>query len=270
MRKDPNNLSKNYLITMNSNPSLHNKLALVTGASGGIGAAVAARLAREGAATLVHYNSSRDAAQNVAREITEAGGRAQIVGADLGAREGAAHLISQLDGAFDGEFAGRLDVLVNNAGIVDVSVLTDATDEAFDALFDLNVRAVFQLSREAARRMTKSGWGRIINMGSVFGEAAPEPGLSIYCASKFAIQGFTRAWSRDLGSAGITVNNVQPAVIQDNPGPDHPARASMEKFASVGRFGKTAEVADVVAFLARPDSAFINGASINVDGGWLA
>ena len=250
--------------------SLQNKFALVTGASSGIGAAIAQRLAKEGASVLVHYNLGRERAEAVAQSIRDAGGQAQIVGADLGHRDGPQELIAGLDGAFENRFAGRLDILVNNAGIVPVGMLAEASDEEFDECFAVNVRALFQLSREAARRMTAHGWGRIINNGSVFGEATPYPGLSIYCASKFAVQGFTRAWSRDLGPHGITVNNVQPAVIQDAPGPDHPARPAMEQLASVGRFGKTLEVADAVAFLALPASGFLNGVSLNVDGGWSA
>lgn len=249
---------------------LENKLTLVTGASSGIGAAVARRLAQDGAVVLVHYNSGRERAEAVVEDIHQAGGQAQVVGADLSHAEGASHLIAQLDGTFGGRFAGRLDVLVNNAGIVDVNPLAEATDEAFNALFNVNVRAVFQLSREAARRMTKAGWGRIINNGSVFGQSAPLPNLSIYCATKFAVQGFTRAWSRDLGAAGVTVNNVQPAVIQENPGPDHPAADSMRRFTSVGRFGKPEEIAEAVAFLASPKASFINGESFTVDGGWSA
>ncbi len=180
---------------------LGNRLALVTGASGSIGAAVARRLARDGASVLAHYGSNREAAED----------------------------------------------------------------------FNVNVRALFQLSREAARRMTKVGWGRIITMGSVFGEAAPAPGLSMYCGTKFAVRGLTRAWSRDLGPAGITVNNVQPAVIQPEPVPTHgPAFEAMKQFTSVGRFGKPEEIAEAVAFLANPAAAFINGESLTVDGGWSA
>ncbi len=250
---------------------LENKLALVTGASGGIGSAVARRLAADGANVLVHYGSSREAAETVVRDIQAAGGAAEAVGADLSDHAGPAALLAQLDLAFGGRFAGRLDVLVNNAGTLDFGSLTEATDESFDHLFNLNVRAVFQLSREAARRMTRAGWGRIINMGSVFGEAAPVSGLSLYGATKFAVRGFTRAWSRDLGPAGITVNNVQPAVVQPEPQPlEGPTFEAMQRFTSVGRLGTPAEVAEAVAFLASPRAGFINGASLNVDGGWGA
>ncbi len=119
--------------------------------------------------------------------------------------------------------------------------------------------------------MTKAGWGRIVNMGSVFGEAAPVPGLGIYCGSKFAVRGLTRAWSRDLGPAGITVNNVQPAVVQPEPLPTEGGTFdAMRRFTSVGRFGKPEEIADAVAFLAGPNAGFINGESLTVDGGWNA
>ncbi len=250
---------------------LENKFALVTGASGGIGSAVAKRLAQDGASVLVHYSSSREEADLVTREITAAGGNAEMIAADLGRHDGPAALLTQLDSAFGGKFAGRLDVLVNNAGTIDIDPLPDATDEAFDRLFNVNVRAVFQLSREAARRMTKAGWGRIINMGSIFGEGAYAPGLSLYCGTKFAVQGLTRGWSRDLGPKGVTVNNVQPAVIQPQPQPtDGPAFEAMKKFTSVGRFGKPEEIADAVAFLASPRAGFINGESLTVDGGWSA
>ena len=194
--------------------SLSDKLAVVTGASGAIGSAVARRLAADGASVIVHYHAGRSEAEAVVRAIVEAGGEATAAAADLASHDGPAALIAQFDTAFGGRFAGRLDVLVNNAGTLDFGALPEITDDTFDELFDLNVRALFQLSREAARRMTKTGWGRIVNMGSVFGEAAPAEGLSVYCATKFAVRGFTRAWSRDLGPRGITVNNVQPALIQ--------------------------------------------------------
>lgn len=254
-----------------TNRPLTDKFALVTGASGGIGSAVARRLALDGAAVLVHYGSGREDAEAVAGEIRKAGGEAETVGADLSRHEGPPALIAHLDRAFGGRFAGRLDVLVNNAGTLDFGALEDATDESFDRLFNVNVRALFQLSREAARRMTRAGGGRIINMGSVFGEAAPAAGLSIYCGTKFAVRGLTRAWSRDLGPAGVTVNAVQPALIQTEPVPtEGPAYEAMKRFVSVDRFGQPEEIAEAVAFLASPKAGFINGESLTVDGGWSA
>lgn len=253
------------------NLPLENKFALVTGSSRGIGEAIARRLAEDGAAILVHFSSGRERAENVVRKIKDAGGEAELVAADLSHHEGPAALVSHLDQAFGGRFAGRLDVLVNNAGTFEFGSLVDATDESFDKLFNLNVRAVFQLSREAARRMTDAGWGRIINVGSVFGEAAPLPGMGIYCGTKFAVAGLTRAWSRDVGALGVTVNNVQPAVIQPEPVPTSgPTFEAMKRFTSLGRFGKPGEVADMVAFLAGPKAGFINGESFAIDGGWRA
>lgn len=162
-------------------------------------------------------------------------------------------------------------MLVNNAGTLDFASLVDVTDESFDRLFDLNVRAAFVLSREAARRMSAQGWGRIVNIGSVFGEAAPAAGLSIYCGTKFALRGLTRAWSRDLGPAGVTVNNVEPSLIQAAPLPTSGAIfEALERFSSVGRFGDPEEIANAVAFFASPAAGYVNGASLTVDGGWSA
>ncbi len=250
---------------------LSEKLAVVTGASGGIGSEVARHLARDGASVIVHFNSSREDAEAVVRDINAAGGSAEAFGADLAQREGPGTLIERLDVSFGGRFAGRLDVLVNNAGTLEFGSLTNVSDESFDRLFNVNVRACFQLSREAARRMSKVGWGRIINMGSVFGEGTPTPGLSTYCGTKFALRGLTRAWSRDVGPAGITVNNIQPALIQTEPLPTGgPVYEAMERFSSVGRFGNPADVAEAVAFLASPNASYINGESLTVDGGWSA
>ena len=250
---------------------LAGKLAVVTGASGGIGSEIARRLARDGASVIVHYHSNGEDAEAVVRDIEAGGGEAEMVRADLAHSEGPAALIDRLDAAFGGRFAHRLDVLINNAGTLDFGPLVDVSDESFDRLFNVNVRACFQLSREAARRMTQTGWGRIINMGSVFGEGTPTAGLSIYCGTKFAVRGLTRAWSRDLGPAGITVNNIQPALIQTEPLPTAgPAYEAMARFSSVGRFGSPTEVARAVAFLANPSASYINGESLTVDGGWSA
>jgi len=250
---------------------LANKIALVTGASGSIGSAIARRLATDGASVIVHYNSSREEAEAVVRDIVSDGGEGAVLGADLSHRNGPQMAIDQLDAAFGGRYSGRLDVLVNNAGSLGFSSLMETTDDDFDRIFNLNVRALFQLSREAARRMTAAGWGRIINIGSVFGEATTVAGLSVYSGTKFAVRGLTRAWSRDLGPFGVTVNSVQPAVIQSDPIPtDGPTFDAMERYTSVGRFGKPEEIAHAVAFLANPASGFINGESLTVDGGWSA
>jgi len=155
---------------------LAGRFAVVTGASGGIGSTVARRLARDGASVLVHYHASRAEAEGVVRAIAAAGGAAEAVGADLGRTDGPAALIARLDASFGGLFSGRLDILVNNAGTLDIGALADVTDDSFDRLFNLNVRACFQLAREAARRMTKAGWGRIINMGSVLRRGRPGRG----------------------------------------------------------------------------------------------
>ena len=192
--------------------------------------------------------------------------------ADLSTSDGPRVLLGKIDTAFGGRFDGRIDVLVNNAGTAEFSSLMDATDEAFDKQFNVNVRAVFQLSREAARRMTKSGWGRIINIGSVFGEAVPIPSVGIYASTKFAIGGFTRAWSRDLGATGVTVNNVRPGPTNTdlNPDDNSPLSEVMRKLTSLRRYGKPEEIAAAVAFLASPQAAFINGESLTIDGGWSA
>lgn len=250
---------------------LADKLAVVTGASGSIGSAVAQRLASDGASVIVHYHASHAEAHAVVREIVAAGGDAESLSADLSHPDGPGALLAQLDASFGGRFAGRLDVLVNNAGSLGFASLMETTDDDFDRIFNLNVRALFQLSREAARRMTSAGWGRIINMGSVFGEATTVAGLSSYSGTKFAVRGLTRAWSRDLGPFGVTVNNVQPAVIQSEPLPTNgPTYDAMERYTSVGRFGRPEEIANAVSFLANPASGFINGESLTVDGGWSA
>ena len=252
---------------------LENKLALVTGSSRGIGAAIAIRLAAEGAAVIVNYAASPARADAVVAEIGRTGGQAQAVGADLGSIDGPKILIAAIESAFDGRFGGRLDILVNNAGTVEFGPFLESSEESYDKHFNLNVRALIALSKDAAARMVKAGSGRIINIGSAFGEAAPLPGVvALYIATKFAVHGFTRALSRELGGSGVTVNGVQPGPIDTELSPDDGGAAAqtMKKLTSVGRFGRAEEIAAAVAFLANPESAFINGENLTVDGGWNA
>ena len=251
---------------------LENKLALVTGSSRGIGAAIASRLAAEGAYVIVNYAASPTRAEAVVSQFAKANGHAEAVRADLSSVEGIKALIGSIDEVFGGKFGGRLDILVNNAGTVEFGPFLESSDDSYDKHFNLNVRSLIALSKEAAKRMIKAGWGRIINIGSCHGEAAALPGVTIYVASKFAVRGFTRALSRELGSTGVTVNNVQPGAIDTELSPDDngPAAQTMKKLMSVGRFGRAEEIASAVSFLASPDSSFINGESLTVDGGWSA
>jgi len=251
--------------------ALAGKLALVTGASGEIGSAIARRLALDGVSVLAHYGTHRKDADAVVGAIIATGGEAEAVGSDLSRPDGAAALIDQLDGAFGDSYAGRLDVLVNNAGTFTFGSIVETSDEDFDRVFAINVRAPFQLAREAVRRMSAAGWGRIVNVGSVFGQAAPAAGMSLYCGTKFALAGLTRAWSRDLGAAGITVNAVQPALIQAEPLPiEGPAIDAKERFVSVGRFGRGSDIAEAIAYLTSREASYVNGVCLNVDGGWSA
>jgi len=250
---------------------LESKLALVTGSSRGIGAAVAIRLAAEGASIIVNYSASPARAKEVVKEIQNAGGKAEAVKADLSSIEGTKKLISSVDKAFGGAFGGRLDILVNNAGTAIFGPFLEGPEDSFDKHFNLNVRSVIALSKDAARRMIPQKWGRIINIASVLGEAAPLPGATMYIATKFAVHGFTRGLSRELGATGITVNGVQPGPIDTELSPeDGPYAEVMKKLTSVGRFGRAEEIASAVAFLANPESGYINGENLTVDGGWNA
>ncbi|XBS69494.1 SDR family oxidoreductase [Acerihabitans sp. KWT182] len=251
---------------------LENKLALVTGSSRGIGAAVAARLADDGAAVIVTYAAGRARAEALVDEIRSAGGEAEAVGADLSDPAGVRTLTAAIDRAFGGKFNGRLDILVNNAGTVEYGPFLESSDQSYEKHFNLNVRAPVALAKDAGKRMAKTGWGRIINISSAFGEAAPLPGVTLYIASKFALSGFTKGLSRELGPLGITVNGVQPGPIDTelSPNPGSPEYDAMVKLTSVGRFGKTKEIAAAVAYLAHPDAAYTNGENLTVDGGWNA
>ncbi|APR84224.1 Oxidoreductase, short chain dehydrogenase/reductase family protein [Minicystis rosea] len=243
---------------MNTGKTLEGKVALVTGGSRGIGAATALRLAREGARVAITWVSNEEAANDVVRR-----GEGRIIAiqsdaADAGATKALVpEVIARL---------GRLDILVNNAGIIAVAPLPDATEEDFDRSFDINVRAPFLLSREASKVM-ESG-GRIITIGSVNGFWVPGPGMGAYAASKAAVAAFTRAWARDLGPRGITVNNVQPGPVDTDLNPaTGPFAPMLVPRSALGRYGTADEVASLVAFLAQPESQYITGASLTIDGG---
>jgi 3-oxoacyl-[acyl-carrier protein] reductase len=179
--------------------------------------------------------------------------------------------ILQIDDRGDARFPlrGKLAVVTGASGAIGSEVARRLARDGASVIVHFNSNR--DDAESVAKRMTKTGWGRIINMGSVFGESAPAAGLGIYCGTKFALRGLTRAWSRDLGPAGITVHDIQPALIQEEPYPTAgPVHNALERFVSVGRFGKPADIAEAVAFLANPKAGYINGESLTVDGGWSA
>ena len=243
---------------------LAGKVALVTGGSRGIGAAVAKSLAEHGASVAITYKSAEDAAMEVIRTIEEGGGKAKAYQADSGNAQDASSIVSKVLQDF-----GQLHILVNNAGISPTKLIEEVTDEDFEEIVNINVRGVFFTTREATREMQAGG--RVINIGSIWGERMHLPGVSLYTMTKAAITGLTRAWSRDLGPRGITVNNVQPGLT-DTPGnpADSDFAQTLIPMTSLGHYGEPADVANMVTFLASEDAKYVNGAIINVDGGYNA
>lgn len=243
---------------------LAGKSALVTGGSRGIGAAIAMRLGEEGAKVGITYVSSPDRAEAVVSALREKGVEAEAMRADAADAGAVAEAVHRAVARF-----GGLDVLVNNAGIFEMAPLPEVSDAAFERMYNINVRAVFVASREAARVMNEGG--RIITIGSVNGDRMPFPGGSLYAMSKAAVAALTKGWARDLGPKGITVNCVQPGPIDTELNPANgDFAAALTPMTALGRFGEADEVAALVAFLATPESAYITGASLNVDGGFNA
>jgi NAD(P)-dependent dehydrogenase (short-subunit alcohol dehydrogenase family) len=240
------------------------RVALITGASRGIGAAIAVRLAGDGLDIVLTYQRSAEAAEAVAARVGELGVEALALRIDAADPKEPATAVDRAVERF-----GRLDVVVNNAGVYEMASLTDATDEQFERAFATNVRSAF-LTARAAARVLPSG-GRIINIGSILGERVALPNVGIYSATKFAIQGFTRAWARDLGPRGITVNAVQPGPIDTDMNPAAGRFAEHQRaMTALRRFGRPEEVAAAVAFLASPAAGYITGEILNVDGGSVA
>ncbi|WP_438005943.1 3-oxoacyl-ACP reductase family protein [Sorangium sp. So ce321] len=244
--------------------TLNGKVALVTGGSRGIGAAIARRLAHEGAAVAITYAASPAKAAEVVHGIEAAGGRAIAVRADSADVEAVRSAVAQTVKTF-----GRLDVLVNNAGVAGMAPIDQFSLEEFDRLMAVNVRGLFAATQEAVRHMGEGG--RVINIGSVSGDVALMPGMAVYGATKAAVAGLTRGWARDLGPRGITVNNIQPGPVDTDMNPaDGPLAAQLKGQIAVQRYGKGDEVAGMVAYLAGPEGAFVTGADLKIDGGLTA
>jgi 3-oxoacyl-[acyl-carrier protein] reductase len=240
---------------------LTNKVALVTGGSRGIGAAIAKRLAADGANVAITYTKGADAAASVVKEIERAGGKSIAIQAD-------ATDVGAVKAAVEKTVAtlGRLDVLVNNAGTAIPKKFEETTLEEIDHMFSLNVRGALVATQAALKHM-KNG-GRIIMIGSCVGERNMTPGLAAYSATKGAIKMFTQGLSREVGDRGITVNNVQPGPIDTDLNPAAGDWAAPQKAnTALNRYGTVDEVAALVAFVAGPEAAYITGANLTVDGG---
>jgi 3-oxoacyl-[acyl-carrier protein] reductase len=243
---------------------LQDRVAIVTGASRGLGAAIVKRLAADGATVALTYSSSPDKARAVVDEIERAGGCALAIEADAADVAAVRAAVARTAEAY-----GRLDILVNNAGALVIKPVEAVTVEDFDHMVAVNVRAFFIAAQEAARRM--GAGGRIINIGSINSDLVPFTGGTLYVLTKAAIAGLTKALARDLGARGITVNNVQPGPTEADMNPATGAFADEARsHVALERYASPAEIADFVAYLATAGASFITGASLRIDGGYAA
>ncbi|KPI03985.1 3-oxoacyl-(acyl-carrier-protein) reductase [Actinobacteria bacterium OK074] len=235
---------------------LEGKTALVTGGSRGIGAAIVRRLTADGAQVAFTYTSAKVQADAVA----EATG-ALAVQADNADDQAVRAAVSRTT-----EHFGGLDILVNNAAVTLAAPIEDFTLAEFDRIIAVNVRGVFSAVQAAAAHLGQGG--RIITVGSVSADRAPQPGITVYALTKAAVAGFTRGLARELGPRGITVNTVQPGPTDTDMNPDSgPAAEWMRQLTTVGHYGKPADIASAVAYLAGPEAHFVSGSTWNIDGG---
>ncbi|MET0283649.1 MAG: 3-oxoacyl-ACP reductase family protein [Polyangiales bacterium] len=240
--------------------TLQNKVALVTGGSRGIGAAVVERLHQEGARVAFTYRGNTEAAQQLTARLD---GVLAIV-ADSADEDALRRAVQQTVETF-----GGLDILVNNAAIAIPGMLTDTSTEDLDRQLSINVRGPILTTREALRHMRDGG--RVINVGSVNGSFVPVPGMSLYSMTKGAITAFTHGLAHELGARGITVNDVQPGPVDTDMNPaDGPFSEALTPRIAVKRYGRTHEVAALVAHLAGPEAGYITGAGLRIDGGFSA
>lgn len=245
---------------------LAGKVALVTGGSRGIGAAIVRRLARDGADVVFSYSSSPDRAQEVSAAVKALGRRVHAVQADQANAAEVRQLVKTAH-----EAMGRLDILVNSAGVFVTGTVDDTRADlaAFERQIDINVKGVVAAVRAAAPLLADDG--RIVSIGTTGATHIAFPGVADYVASKAAVAAYTRGWSRDLGPRGITVNVVQPGAIHTEMNPQDGAFAeTLRAMTSLGRYGQPEEIAAAVAFLVGPDARYITGATLNVDGGQIA
>jgi 3-oxoacyl-[acyl-carrier protein] reductase len=243
--------------------SLADKIAIVTGASRGIGRGIALELAKRGATVVINYNASADAANEVVAQIEGSGGKAMAFKADVSQEEGANALIKAAVDAY-----GKLDILVNNAGVTRDNVIMLMSAEDFDTVIQTNLRSTWLCSKAAVRSMMRKRYGRIVNITSVSGVMG-NAGQTNYSASKAGIIGLTKALAREVSARNITVNAVAPGFVLTDLTKDLPAEltSKLNENIPLGRWGSIEDVSLATAFLASDEAAYITGAVLNVDGG---
>lgn len=249
---------------MTSMQSLAGKIAVVTGGSRGIGAAIARRLAEGGADIVLTYATNASAAQSVVEACRKLGVTAEAEKCDAANLADGKALIARAAARH-----GKIDILVNNAAVLTATDLMGTTVEDFDRNTDVNLKGTFFLTQAAAAHM--GAGGRIVNIGSIFGETVPYPGIDLYSMTKFGLAGLTRAWARDLAGVGITVNCIQPGPVNTDMNPEDGALAeAMLPRAPLGRYGRAEEIAETVAYLCGPNTDNVTGSIFNNDGAWNA
>jgi 3-oxoacyl-[acyl-carrier protein] reductase len=249
-----------------STRKLEGKVAVVTGASKGIGAAVAKHLAAEGAAVVVNYSASKDEAEHVVGDIKAGGGRAVAVKANLARKADIDQLFAEAKKAF-----GPIDILVNNAGIYEFSPVEDITEEHYRRHFDLNVLGLTLATQAAVKRFNPKG-GSVINISSIVSTLGI-PGAAVYSGTKGAVDAITRSLAKELGPRGIRVNAINPGMIETEGVhaagiADSDMRKQVETQTPLGRIGQPQDIATVAGFFASEDSAWVTGQALNVAGGY--